>query len=165
MLVHPPMNDLDGAPRVSMGMVSTSARPASENRSYGPQSAPSDFLEFVRALPVREAANALRLSPGTVHRLIQGYWPSDPRKIVQAWSAHKARVGRIASSWFLRRIRTGGWVSHAGKCWTAPGLATRTGELLAVARAEDGTLLAQTLELPAERLQLQQKESEAAYGH
>lgn len=162
MLVDAPMNDLDRAPRAAMGVASTSARPAPENRSYGPQSAPPDLLEFVRAQPVREAANALRLSPGTVYRLIQGYWPSDPRKVVQAWSAHKARAGRIASSWFLRRIRSGGWVSHAGKCWTAPGLATRTGELLAVARAEDGALLAQTLDLPAERLKLQ---SEAAHGH
>ena len=150
------MNDLDRAASAACGVVSTSASPKGSERSYGPESMPADLLEFVRAQSVRDAANALRLSLGTVHRLVKGYWPQDPRKIVQAWTAYKGRAGRLASSWFLRRVRAGGMVSHAGLQWTAPGLATRSGELLAVARAEDGALLAQTLELPAERLQLAQ---------
>lgn len=116
--------------------------------------APADLLDFVHAQSVRESANALRLSLGTIHRLVQGYWPADPRKILQAWSAYKGRAGRIASSWFLRRVRSGGIVCHAGKQWSGQRLATRVGELLAVARAEDGGLLAQTLELPPERLPL-----------
>ena len=150
------MNDLDRPASRANGAVSTCASPSGSDRSYGPDSMPADLLEFVRAQSVRDAANALRLSLGTVHRLVKGYWPADPRKILQAWTAHKGRAGRIASSWFLRRVRTGGMVSHAGQQWSAPGLATRTGQLLAVARADDGALLAQTLDLPAERLQLAQ---------
>lgn len=160
MLADTPMNDLEGAACGALGAMGTCASPGAANRTYGPDSVPDDLLEFVRAQPVRDAANALRLSMGTIYRLAKGYWPADSRKIVQAWSEHKGRVGRIASSWFLRRIRAGGLVSHAGQQWTAPGLATRTGELLAMARAEDGTLLAQTLELPAQRLQLQQPETQ-----
>lgn len=159
------MNDLDGGTARASGSIGTCASPAASNRSYGPNSVPADLAEFVRAQPVREAATALRLSPGTVHRLVQGYWPADPRKILQAWAAHKGRSGRIASSWFLRRVRAGGLVSHASQQWTAPGLATRCGELLAVARADDATLLAQTLELPAARLQLQPCASGGQHGH
>ena len=148
------MNDLDSPARADRAMVSTCASAGVENRSYGPDSMPADLREFVQAQAVREAAKALRLSLGTTHRLVQGYWPADPRKIMQAWIAHKGRAGKLASSWFLRRVRSGGLVSHAGQQWTAPGLATRAGELLAVARADDGSLLAQTLDLPAERLAL-----------
>lgn len=154
MFVNVSMNDLDGPASADGSMVSTSDSPGSVNRCYGPDSMPADLQEFVRAQPVRDAAQALRLSLGTVHRLVQGYWPSDPRKIVQAWSAYKGRAGHLASSWFLRRVRSGGLISHAGQQWTAPGLAIRAGELLAVARADDGSLLAQTLGLPAERLAL-----------
>lgn len=153
------MNDLEGGTGAALGSVSTSASPDASARSYGPNSMPVDLLEFVRAQSVRDAANALRLSVGTVYRLVEGYWPRDPRKIIQAWNAHKARAGRITSSWFLRRVRAGGVVSHAKQQWTAPGLATRTGELLAVARADAGALLAQTLELPAERMQLEAKDA------
>lgn len=154
MSLNASMNDLDRAASSVCGVVSISASLKGSERSYGPDSMPADLLEFVRGQSVRNAAEALRLSLGTVHRLVQGYWPNDPRKIIEAWTAHKGRSGRIASSWFLRRVRTGGMVSHAGQQWTAPGLATRCGELLAVARADDGSLLAQTLELPACRLQL-----------
>ena len=148
------MNDLDGVPCAQRRAVSTSVSPAAQNRAYGPHSMPTDLHDFIHAQPVRDTAEALRLSLGTVHRLMRGYWPEDSRKLVQAWSAYKGRAGRLASSWFLRRVRSGGMVSHAGQQWTAPGLATRTGELLAVARAADGALLAQTLELPSERLPL-----------
>ena len=154
MYANTSMNDLDTPAGCDRGAVSTSASPAAQNRFYGPQSIPVDLMDFICAQPVRDAAQALRLSPGTVYRLKQGYWPVDPRKIIQGWNAHKGRSGRIASSWFMRRVRTGGLVSHAGKQWTAPGLATRMGELLAVARSVDGSLLAQTLELPAVRLHL-----------
>lgn len=115
---------------------------------------PPDLLNFVRAHSVRDAMAALGLAVGTVHRLRQGYWPSDPRKIVEAWSQYKAKRGMEVSSWFLRRVRAAGLVRHAGVDYTAPLLAARTGQLLAVARADDGGLLAQTLDMPAERLLL-----------
>ena len=73
---------------------------------------------------------------------------------MQAWSRYKGRRGIVASSWFIRRVRPGGTVRHAGQDYTAPGLAARTGQMLAVARSSDEGLIAQTLELPAERIPL-----------
>ena len=120
----------------------------------GPAFAPQDLLNFVRAQSVRDAAQDLGLSRGTVHELRKGYWPADPRKILQAWGRHKASRSVVGSSWFMRRVRPGGLVRHAGADFTAPRLAARTGAFLAVTRTADGSLLAQTLDLPAERLPL-----------
>ena len=120
----------------------------------GPAFAPQDLLDFVRAQSVRDAAHALGLSRGTVHELRKGYWPADPRKIMRAWSAHQGRAAVVGASWFIRRVRAGGMVRHAGQDFTAHELAARTGRMLAVTRASDGRLLAQTLELPAQRLPL-----------
>ena len=120
----------------------------------GPAFAPQDLLNFVRAQSVRDAAQDLGLSRGTVHELRKGYWPADPRKILQAWGRHKASRSVVGSSWFMRRVRPGGLVRHAGVDFTAPRLAARTGAFLAVTRTADGGLLAQTLELPSERLPL-----------
>ena len=120
----------------------------------GPAFAPQDLLDFVRAQSVRDAAHALGLSRGTVHELRKGYWPADPRKIMQAWSAYQGRAGVVGTSWFIRRVRPGGMVRHAGQYFTAHELAARTGHMLAVTRAADGSLLAQTLALPAQRLPL-----------
>lgn len=153
MTFNASMNDLDGAAGVAMGLGSTSASTGHKNAPAGQQSAPADLLAFVQGQSTAEACRALGLAKGTVHRLRHGYWPEDSRYIEQAWSAYQARTGRIASNWFLRRVRDG-LISHAGQQWSAPGLALRSGQLLAVARGGDGSLLAQTLELPAERLHL-----------
>ena len=141
-------NDLDGGSSPSDVPGATCASLAPEKRLYGPASAPADLLNFVRAYAVRDAVAALGLAVGTVHRLRQGYWPADPRKIMEAWSQYKAKRGMEVSSWFLRRVRVGGLVRHAGADYSAPLLAARTGQMLAVARAADGGLLAQTLEMP-----------------
>lgn len=147
-------NDLEGARSPASGRGGVSACPSASGRLFGPVSAPPDLLHFVRAYSVREAGAALGLAVGTVYRLRQGYWPGDPRKIVDAWSQYKASRALEVSSWFLRRVRESGLVRHAGRDYTAPRLEARTGQLLAVARAADGGLLAQTLELPAERMPL-----------
>lgn len=139
---------------VERGQVGTDAAPRPQKRASGPISAPPDLLEFVGGLPEREAARVLGLSKGSVGRLRQGYWPDDPRKVLQAWERYKASRGVVASGWFLRRVYLGGLVRHAGQAYTATGLAARTGQLLAVSRATDGGLLAQTLDLPAERMSL-----------
>lgn len=154
MITNTSMDDLDGGRDAANGPGAICASLAPENGLNGLGCAPSELLDFLGAQSVRDAAQALGLARGTVHRLSQGYWPSDPRKIVQAWSAYKGRTAVVASSWFLRRVRPGGMVRHAGLDYTAPRLAARTGQLLAVARANDGGLLAQTLELPSERLPL-----------
>ena len=134
----------------------TSASQAGKNASTGLQSPPADLAAFVAAHSVREGAVALKLSRGSVGRLRQGYWPDDPRKVLQAWERYKASRGVVASGWFLRKVYAGGQVRHAGHAYTATGLAARTGQLLAVSRAADGGLLAQTLDLPAERISLSQ---------
>jgi hypothetical protein len=112
------------------------------------------LLLFLRENPIGDVTRALGLAKGTVHRLRHGYWPADPRKILQAWGRHKASRSVVGSSWFMRRVRPGGLVRHAGADFTAPRLAARTGAFLAVTRTADGSLLAQTLELPSQRLPL-----------
>lgn len=149
-----PVDDLDRGRSRRKGAGGISSCPSLSSGLYGPPSPPPELLDFLRAQSVRDAAEALGLARGTVHRLASGYWPSDPRKIVRAWNAYKGRAAVVSSSWFLRRVRLGGVVRHAGRDYTAPRLATRTGQLLAVARSLDGGLLAQTLELPVERLPL-----------
>ncbi|WOI47706.1 hypothetical protein [Acidovorax sp. BLS4] len=111
------------------------------------------------ALSVAEASLVLGLGRGTVARLRHGYWPADPRKIERAWNRYKAQRGVLAS-WFLRRVYPGGIVRHAGRAWGGSPLVDRTGQLLAVARETGGGLVAQTLELPAERLPLAQVRNE-----
>ncbi len=128
--------------------------PVPSGRPSGPSSAPPDLLAFVRSQSVSGGTRTLRLSVGTIHRLRHGYWPSDSRKVIKAWEDYKARRAVVASAWFLRRVRPGGVVRHAGSDYTAHQLAARTGQLLAVARDAGGGLVAQTLELPAERLPL-----------
>lgn len=156
MIAFAPGNDLDRAGCAQNGVEATTPYASAKNRLYGPQSAPPELQHFVREQSVGDAALALGLARGTVHRLRQGYWPEDSRKLVQAWGRYQGQRGIVQSSWFLRRVRSGGVIRHAGLDYAAPGLAARTGQLLAVARAADGSLLAQTLELPAERLPLTQ---------
>ena len=149
------MNDLDGGMGRDLAHANTCAATMPANRSYGPACAPADLLDFVRGTPVAQAVRELALAQGTVHRLRCGYWPADPRKILRAWERYKARRSVVASSWFVRRVYPGGVVRHAGRAYTALALAPRVGQILAVTRTADGPLLAQTLELPAERVALQ----------
>lgn len=135
------------------GWVDASAATCPAKALIGPLCAPPDLMAFVRVRPVREAATCLNLSRGTVHNLQKGYWPADPRKILQGWDAYKGRSVQRATSWFIRRVTADG-LRHGGKLYQAPQLAGRAGELLAVARAADGGLLAQALELPVERFTL-----------
>ena len=133
-------------------------RPSSPTRrssALAEAAAPPDLLAWLRAQSVADAAQALGLSRRTVYRLQGGYWPADARKVAAAWATYRGRTGRVESSWFLRRVRAGGVVPHAGRRWSGVGLQQHVGELVAVARMPDGALLAQTLGLPAERLQLE----------
>lgn len=136
-------------------MGGASASHQAEKRAQGPGCAPADLQHFLQAAPVVDVARELGLTRGTVYRLRAGYWPAGPDKILHAWSRYKAARG-VVQSWFLRRVRAGGVVPHAGQHFTAPGLAVRIGWMLALARAADGSLIAQTLELPAERFVLTQ---------
>lgn len=155
------MNDLDGDRRLESPPAGTCASAGGMKGSYGPRFAPPALLAFAQGQPARAAASALGLSVGTVHRLKQGYWPADSRWIMLAWEKYLARRSVVSSSWFLRRVRDGGLVRHAGAHYTSVQLSARTGQLLAVARNADGELIAQTLELPAERLSLRTVEEVA----
>lgn len=148
-------NAFDGAPCAATGVAATAPPPAPSGRASGLNCPPPELVEFARAGSVRQAAAALGLSLPTVHLLRKGYWPADPRRLLRAWSDYQGRTGRVASSWFLRRVRAGGVVPHAGRQWTGIGLAQCVGELVAVARMPGGALLAQTLELPARRIPLE----------
>ncbi len=138
------------------GLGHTFLCPSLPNGANGLQSQPADLAAFVRSHSNRAVAAMLGVGLGTANRLKQGYWPADSRKIVQAWTAYKGRTAQRATSWFVRRVSVDG-VRHGGKWYTASQLAGREGELLAVARVADGELLAQTLELPAERIVLTAK--------
>ena len=152
--VAPPMTEFDRGTRPAKGLGATCASPEPENGFCGPASPPPELLAFVRAMSLAEAGRALGLAKGTIHSLRKGYWPADPRYIVRAWGAYSAPRAGLGSCWFLRRVYPGGIVRHAGAEYTAVDLAARAGQQLAVARDHSRGLLAQTLDLPAERLVL-----------
>lgn len=146
-------NDLPRGLGASNGVAYATTSPSGFGASEGVVAAPPDLLDFLESVSVGEACQALGLSRRTAHRVRHGYWPTDPRKIMSAWVAYKGRSVRRATSWFVRRVSPDG-LRHGGKLYQASQLAGRTGELLAVARAADGELLAQALELPVERFTL-----------
>lgn len=148
------MNDLDAGCRRSDGMGGISAASGSDIASCGLLQPPAELAEFVRNSSVRDAVQALQLAQGTVHRLRNGYWPSDARKILRAWEAYKGRTGATAKRWVLRCVYPGGVVRQGRHVYTAQQLGVRVGELVAVARSVDGGLIAQPLELPLERFAL-----------
>ncbi|MFC3305512.1 helix-turn-helix domain-containing protein [Ottowia pentelensis] len=110
----------------------------------------------MRGQSVSEAADALGLTRRTVYRLRDGYWPRNASNILSAWRACQGELADRASRWVMRRVYPGGMVLHARRWWTADGLAGRTDQSLALARTSEGQLLAQTLELPPERLLLRE---------
>ncbi|MBC7215678.1 hypothetical protein [Extensimonas vulgaris] len=120
--------------------------------SCGVLSCPPDLTDFVHAKPLSEAARALNLTRWTIRRLRNGYWPRDAGNILSAWACYKAEKA-VVTSWFLRRVRAGGVVRHAGAEFGAPYLTSCTGQMVAVARMGHD-LVAQTLELPAQRFTL-----------
>lgn len=136
------------------GRGATTPAPRLPKGPSGPQSAPADLLAFVRAHQVSVAARALGLSRRTVTRLAAGYWPANHAQVMRAWVAYTGRTAAPASRWFLRLVRSGGVVCHGGRTYTGHDLGVRVGQLVAVARAAEGGLLAQTLELPVNRLPL-----------
>ena len=115
---------------------------------------PQDLAAWLGGQPVTQVARSLGVSRGQAHRLKTGYWPADHRALLGAWDAYKGRITAQQSGWFLRRVHEGGRVYHAGRMWSAPAMAQRAGQTLAVARSASDGLLAQTLELPSERFAL-----------
>ena len=152
----PALDVLDRGASAERGATATCGSPAAKNRATGRKSAPPDLLAFVRAQSVSAAARELGLTRQTIYRLREGYWPRNSDTIMTAWRACQCELADRASRWVVRRVYLGGVVLHGGRSWTADGLAAREGQSLAVARAEGFSLLAQTLELPPERLLLRE---------
>ena len=147
-------NNLHRGTRAADAPGGISACPLDQNAPAGVLPPPADLQAFVQTQTVTEVANVLGMSRKSAWRLRSGHWPRDTRSVLGAWEAYKGRSAQQQSNWFLRRVHSGGLVRHAGLDWTAPGLAMRTGQTLAVARAVGQALLAQTLELPPLRLEL-----------
>ena len=145
-------NDLHRGTRAAKGLGGTSARVGSVNAPVARKGAPADLVAFLHAKTVTEVAAALETSRKTAYRLRHGYWPDDARRILSAWQAYKGRAD-AQGGWFLRRVHAGGVVRHAGREWAAHGLSACAGRTVAVARTADG-LLAQTLDMPPERMAL-----------
>lgn len=125
-----------------------------KNASEGRFSGPPDLQAFLAAQPLREAARQLGLARGTVDRLRRGYWPANARRILRAWAEYKGRAPR-ASGWFIRVVRSDGTVTHGARLYGGPGLGSRVGERVAVARSHSGGLMVQTLDEPMERYALE----------
>lgn len=154
MRVDAVLPDLPAGFSPDQGRGATTPAPKPSDASCGLQSAPADLLAFVRAHRVCEAARALGLSERTVTRLAAGYWPAKPRQVLRAWAGYTGRTAAPASRWFLRCVRAGGVVQHGARTYTGHDLHVRVGQLVAVARAAGGGLLAQTLDVPVMRLPL-----------
>ena len=146
-----PGNDLHTAVGVDKAPTHTGAWVQLDGAPEAVFTPPPDLLEFVRASTVSQVATALGLSRRTAYRLRDGYWPRDYRAILHCWEAYKGRHSSRQSGWMLRRVDAGGKVRHAGHVWAAPTLALRVGQTVAVARTCPASLVAQTLDLPAER--------------
>lgn len=155
MSVNRPGNDLHTGTRAAKGAGGTGARQEGVGAPGARFCVPSDLAAFVVAHTVTEVAAALGMSRHTAYRLREGYWPRDVRAILSHWDGYKGRSAQQQGRWLLRRVYPGGAVLHAGRTWSARGLAVRVGQSLAVARTVDGVLLAQTLDLPAQRLVLE----------
>lgn len=151
-----PLDAFDRGARADRGAVAISGRPAPENGASGPKSAPADLLEFLAGGSVRDVADSLGLSRGTVHNLRNGYWPKDARKILTAWDDYKTRGAVRVKNWFLRRVYAGGVVVHARRMYTGRSLSWRVGQTVAMARMDTGGLIAQTLDVPHEHLILRE---------
>lgn len=152
----PALDVLDRGASAERTAGGTSGSPAAKNRATGRKSAPPELLAFVRLESVTTAAGALGLTRQTIYRLREGYWPRNADKIMAAWRTCQGELADRASRWVMRRVYPGGMVLHARRWWTADGLAGRTDQSLALARTSEGQLLAQTLELPPERLLLRE---------
>lgn len=156
--------DLPGGRSAERGAGGTTLATRPSNRPEGRKSAqplataaPPDLLAFVRAHRTCEAARALGLSERQVSRLAAGYWPTraaDVKALQATWHDYRVRTHAPARRWVLRLVRTGGAVRHGRDVYTAAALADRVGQLVAVARAAGGALVAQTLDLPVTRLPL-----------
>lgn len=136
---HAPMNEFERGSSDERWVGDGVGRVAPKNAS----GAPVDLLQFIRGRSFRQAANALHLSLGMVHKICNGYWPANSAKIMAAWDRYKSKqqASRGPSIKAIRRVHAGGVVHYRGRQYTHPQLAALTGTV-PLCRAPEGQLQA-----------------------
>ena len=119
---------------------------------------PPDLRAFLRNRSVTEIADALQLGKGTASRIKRGIYPHAPHNLLKRWESIQASGAVPVGAWALRRVLADAMVHAAilydGALYSGAGLQGMQGRQLAVTRTANGGLLAQTLDIPPERLQL-----------
>lgn len=119
---------------------------------------PPDLRAFLRNRSVTEIAELLQLGKGTASRIKRGIYPHAPNKLLKRWEAVRATGSVPVGTWALRRVMADSAVHEAvlwgGALYSGAGLVGMRGRQIAVAPTADGGLLAQTLDLPPQRLPL-----------
>ena len=136
----------------------TSMAGAAQNPLAGLPGLPPGLREFLRSRSVAEIAKLMQLGKGTASRIKRGIYPHAPTKLLKRWAVVRAAGAVPVGTWALRRVMADASV-HAAVLWggmlySGAGLLGMQGRQVAVAPTANGGLLAQTLDLPAERLPL-----------
>ena len=136
----------------------TSVAGAASKPLAGLSCLPPDLRAFLRNRSVTEIAELLQLGKGTASRIKRGIYPHAPTKLLKRWAVVRAAGAVPVGTWALRRVMADASV-HAAVLWggmlySGAGLLGMQGRQVAVAPTANGGLLAQTLDLPAERLPL-----------
>lgn len=124
----------------------------------GLASLPPDLRAFLANRSVTEIAEVLHLGKGTASRIKRGIYPHAPHKLLKRWESVRANGAVPVGMWALRRVLADAMVHEAvlfdGALYSGAGLLGMRGRQIAVAPTADGGLLAQTLDLPPQRLPL-----------
>lgn len=119
---------------------------------------PADLRAFLRNRSVTEIAEVLQLGKGTASRIKRDIYPHAPNKLLKRWEVARAAGTVPVGTWVLRRVMADATAHQAvlfdGTLYSGAGLLGMRGRQIAVARTADGGLLAQTLDLPAQRVPL-----------
>ena len=136
----------------------TSMAGAAPNPLAGLPGLPPDLREFLRSRSVAEIAKLMQLGKGTASRIKRGIYPHAPTKLLKRWAVVRAAGAVPVGTWALRRVMADATAHEAvlwgGMLYSGAGLLGMRGRQIAVAPTADGSLLGQTLDLPAERLPL-----------
>lgn len=143
-------------------MGDTSVAGVAQKPLLGLSCLPADLRAFLRHRSVTEIAELLQLGKGTASRIKRGIYPHAPHKLLKRWEAIKAAGAVPAGTWALRRVMADATVHQAaceavlwgGMLYSGAGLVGMRGRQIAVAPTADGGLLAQTLDMPPQRLPL-----------
>lgn len=136
----------------------TSMAGAAQKPLAGLHGLPPDLRAFLRNRSVTEIAELLQLGKGTASRIKRGIYPHAPTKLLKRWEAVRATGAVPVGTWALRRVMADAMVHEAvlwgGMLYSGAGLLGMRGRQIAVAPTADGGLLAQTLDMPPQRLPL-----------